>query len=96
MTDEVVFHHGTTPVRRLHLDPGEAMPCHRDPFHRVAVVLSGYVLLIQYYYGDNLRVRSRPVRRGRLGRAECPCASSGESASCPSKSRFSGSTILKP
>jgi hypothetical protein len=40
MTDEIVFQHGTTMVRRLRLAPGEAMGWHRDPFHRVAVVLS--------------------------------------------------------
>jgi quercetin dioxygenase-like cupin family protein len=48
MTDEILFHHGTTIVRRLRLAPGEAMPWHRDPFHRVAVVLSGDVLSIEY------------------------------------------------
>jgi quercetin dioxygenase-like cupin family protein len=51
MTDEVLFHHGTTMVRRLCLAPGEAMPWHRDPFHRVAVVLGGDVLLIEYRDG---------------------------------------------
>jgi hypothetical protein len=57
MTDEVLFHHGTTTVRRLCLAPGESMPWHRDPFHRVAVVLSGDVLLIEYRDGgESLRV----------------------------------------
>jgi quercetin dioxygenase-like cupin family protein len=51
MTDEVLFHHGTTMVRRLRLAPGEAMPWHRDPFHRVAVVLSGDALSIEYRDG---------------------------------------------
>jgi len=51
MTDEIVFHHGTTMVRRLRLAPGEAMQWHRDPFHRVAVVLSGDVLSIEYRDG---------------------------------------------
>ncbi len=37
MTDEALFHRGTTFVRRLRLAPGEAMPWHRDPFHRVTV-----------------------------------------------------------
>jgi hypothetical protein len=72
MTDEVVFHHGTTLVRRLHLDPGEAMPWHRDPFHRVAVVLSGYVLLIQYYYGDNLRVEIASGPERSIGKSRVP------------------------
>ena len=51
MTDEVVYHHGTVMVRRLRLAPGEAMPWHRDPFHRVAVVLGGDLLSIEYRDG---------------------------------------------
>jgi quercetin dioxygenase-like cupin family protein len=51
VTDEILFQHGTTMVRRLNLAPGEAMPWHRDPFHRVAVVLSGDVLSIEYHDG---------------------------------------------
>jgi quercetin dioxygenase-like cupin family protein len=38
-------------VRRLCLAPGEAMPWHRDPFQRVAVVLGGDLLLIEYRDG---------------------------------------------
>ena len=38
-------------VRRLRLAPGEAMPWHRDPFHRVAVVLGGDLLSIEYQDG---------------------------------------------
>ena len=38
-------------VRRLRLAPGEAMPWHRDPCRRVAVVLSGDVLSIEYRDG---------------------------------------------
>ena len=34
-------------MRRLRLAPGEAMPWHRDPFHRVTVVLSGSRLAIE-------------------------------------------------
>jgi len=51
VTDEVLFHNGTTMVRRLRLAPGEAMPWHRDPFHRVAVVLGGDLLSIEYWDG---------------------------------------------
>ncbi len=51
MTDEIVLHHETTMVRRLRLAPGEAMPWHRDPFHRVAAVLSGDILSIEYRDG---------------------------------------------
>jgi quercetin dioxygenase-like cupin family protein len=61
MTDEILFQHGTTLVRRLHLAPGEAMAWHRDPFHRVAVVLGGDVLLIEYRDGgESLRVKISP------------------------------------
>jgi hypothetical protein len=38
-------------VRRQRLSPGEAMPWHRDPFHRVAVVLGGDLLSIEYRDG---------------------------------------------
>ena len=41
MSEERLFQRGTTLVRRLRLAPGEAMPWHRDPFHRVTVVLHG-------------------------------------------------------
>ncbi len=48
MAEERLFQHGTTLVRRLRLAPGEAMPWHRDPFHRVTVVLRGDTLAIEY------------------------------------------------
>jgi len=35
-------------VRRLRLALGEAMPWHRDPCNRVAVVLRGDLLSIEY------------------------------------------------
>jgi len=61
MKDEIVFHHGTTMVRRLRLAPGEAMPWHRDPFHRVAVVLRGDLLSIEYRDGaESQRVEITP------------------------------------
>ena len=60
MTDEILFRHGTTMVRRLRLAPGEAMPWHRDPFQRVAVVLGGDLLSIEYGDGgENQRVENR-------------------------------------
>ena len=52
MTDEVLIRRGTTLVRRLRLTPGEAMPWHRDPFHRVSVILSGDALAIEYRDGE--------------------------------------------
>jgi quercetin dioxygenase-like cupin family protein len=61
MTDETHFHHGTTVVRRLRLAPGETMPWHRDPFQRVAVVLCGDCLSIEYRNGgESLRVEIAP------------------------------------
>ena len=36
--DEIPFHNGTMMVHRMRLAPGEAMPWHRDPCHRVEVV----------------------------------------------------------
>ena len=61
MTDEILFQHGTTMVRRLRLAPGEAMPWHRDPFQRVAVVLKGDLLLIEYRDGgESQRIQIMP------------------------------------
>jgi quercetin dioxygenase-like cupin family protein len=52
MKEEVLFQRGTTLVRRLQLSPGEAMPWHRDPFHRVTVVLHGDAIAIEYRNGS--------------------------------------------
>jgi quercetin dioxygenase-like cupin family protein len=38
---QILHHRGNYLVRRQRLRPGEATPWHRDPFHRVTVVLSG-------------------------------------------------------
>ena len=51
MTEDVLHRRGTTLVRRLHLAPGETTPWHRDPYHRVTVVVSGDALLIEYRDG---------------------------------------------
>ena len=51
MTEEMLFQRGTTLVRRLCLAPGEALPWHRDPFHRVTVVLQGDALAVDYQEG---------------------------------------------
>jgi quercetin dioxygenase-like cupin family protein len=51
MSEERLFQRGTTLVRRLTLEPGEAMHWHRDPFHRVSVVLGGDALAIEYRDG---------------------------------------------
>ncbi len=51
MSEEVLLRRGTILVRRQHLSPGEALPWHRDPFHRISVVLSGDLLAIEYRDG---------------------------------------------
>lgn len=61
MTDEELFRRGKTAVRRLRLDPGDAMAWHCDPYHRVAIVLQGYVLAIEFRgTADSLRVEVAP------------------------------------
>lgn len=52
MKDEMIFQRGTTHVRRLELAPGETMPWHRDPFHRVTVVLHRNALAIEFRDGS--------------------------------------------
>ena len=54
MAEEELIRRGTILVRRLRLDPGEAMHWHRDPFHRVTVVLAGDVLAIEARDGSEL------------------------------------------
>ena len=51
MIEERLHHRGTTLVRRLRLEPGEATRWHRDPFHRVSVVLSGEAVEIEFRDG---------------------------------------------
>ena len=51
MIDEVVIQRGTTVVRRLVLEPGEATPWHVDPYHRVTVIVRGEALTIEYRDG---------------------------------------------
>ena len=61
MSETVIHHRGTTLVRRLRLAPGEATAWHRDPFHRVTVVVSGDVLAIEYRDGgaaDRIQVET--------------------------------------
>jgi len=61
MENEILHKRGTTLVRRMRLAPGEAMPWHRDPFHRVTVVLSGDSIEIEYRDGrPNLRIELTP------------------------------------
>src|SRR5262249_19548639 len=65
MAEDRLFQRGTTLVRHLRLSPGEAMHWHRDPFHRVSVVLSGDVLAIEYEDGrDDERFAVKAVQMG--------------------------------
>jgi quercetin dioxygenase-like cupin family protein len=48
---QVLHHRGNYLVRRQRLEPGEATPWHRDPFHRLTVVLSGDLLNIEFRDG---------------------------------------------
>jgi hypothetical protein len=48
MIEETLHHRGTTLVRRLYFEPGEAMRWNVDPFHRVSVVLRGEALMIEF------------------------------------------------
>lgn len=50
-TQQVLHHRGNYLVRRQRLAPGEASPWHRDPFHRVTVVLRGDLLSIEFRDG---------------------------------------------
>jgi len=47
MVDEVLYRRGTIAVRRLRLGLGEATPWHRDPFHRVTVIIQGDALAVE-------------------------------------------------
>jgi quercetin dioxygenase-like cupin family protein len=49
---QVLHHRGNYLVRRQRLAPGEATPWHRDPFHRVTVVLAGDLLNIEFHDGS--------------------------------------------
>jgi quercetin dioxygenase-like cupin family protein len=50
-TQQVLHHRGNYLVRRLRLPTGQATPWHRDPFHRLTVVLSGDLLDIEFKDG---------------------------------------------
>jgi quercetin dioxygenase-like cupin family protein len=61
MIEETLHHRGTTLVRRMSLEPGEATSWHVDPFHRVSVVLKGDVLAIEFRDGrPTIEVRVAP------------------------------------
>jgi len=52
MSEEILIHRDKTLVRRQILEPGEALPWHRDPYHRVSVVLRGSTLRIEHRDSD--------------------------------------------
>ena len=60
MSEEILLDRGTTRVRRMRLEPGEAMPWHVDPFHRVTVVLNGNSLTIEGRDGGTTDVKVTP------------------------------------
>ena len=68
MTQQVLHHCGTYLVRRQRLEPGEATAWHRDPFHRVTVVLGGHLLSIEFRDGGE--TQQSPVTVGEVDWAE--------------------------
>jgi hypothetical protein len=54
--EEKILERGTTLVRRMILELGEATPWHIDPYHRVTAVVRGKALAIEF------RDRGSPVR----------------------------------
>ena len=61
---EVIHHRGNHLVRRLRLAPGQATPWHRDPFHRVSVILSGDELGVEFRdsgVGQSERIKAGEV-----------------------------------
>jgi Arc/MetJ family transcription regulator len=54
MPEEELIRRDTVVVRRLRLEPGEAMRWHTDPCHRVTVVLAGERLAIEARDGSEL------------------------------------------
>jgi len=53
--EETLIQHGTTVVRRLVLEPGEATPWHIDPHHRITVIVRGRTLAIEYRDGEEAK-----------------------------------------
>lgn len=59
--EEVLLKRGTVLVRRQRLESGASTPWHRDPHHRVTVVLSGQELSIEYRDGSpSVRIPVHP------------------------------------
>jgi len=65
---QVLHHRGKYLVQRQRLQPGDVTPWHRDPFHRVTVVLSGDQLRIEFR--DTGETLSCPVSAGEVDWSE--------------------------
>ncbi len=52
MTEEVLHRMNTTLIRRQRLAPAESTPWHRDPYHRLTVIMRGDALAIEYRDGN--------------------------------------------
>jgi len=64
MTEDILHRGTSTLIRRQRLALGESTPWHRDPYHRVTLVLSGDALTIEYRDGrpgERLSVRPGQV-----------------------------------
>jgi hypothetical protein len=64
MIHETLSRRGTTLVKRLLLEPGEATAWHHDPFHRVTVIVRGDALAIEY--ADGSEQQRIPVSPGQV------------------------------
>ena len=64
MIHETISHRGTTLIKRLVLEPGEATAWHYDPFHRVTVIVRGDALAIEY--SDGAGLERFPVSTGQV------------------------------
>jgi len=65
---QVLHHRGNYLVRRQRLAPDKSTPWHRDPFHRVTVVLSGDLLRIEFRDGGEAQLCS--ITRGEVDWSE--------------------------
>jgi quercetin dioxygenase-like cupin family protein len=65
---QVLHHRGNYLVRRQRLAPGQATPWHRDPYHRVTVVLSGDLLKIEFRDGGE--AQTWPITVGEVDWSE--------------------------
>jgi quercetin dioxygenase-like cupin family protein len=70
VSDELLHQRGATLVRRQRLAPGEATPWHRDPHHRISIVLRGESLAIEFR--DGAPAESQSLHPGQCDWEE-PC-----------------------